>query len=964
MRKNDKIIILIGVIILIISSIGIYIWPQEKVVADSAKIDDIQKICGVFSNEPNAVSVADNCPFYPLIVTPITINYDTDGNQKLKPLYVKNRENVSNAITRVESQIGMQVDEIIDGSKSAKETSLLIAKKYWEKSDAALIIEYNETGYNLGVVATPIASYLSIPIIVTNKIDQEVRTVLTDLGVKYSIICGDIQGYGKVIRFKDVNEIINTSIDLVRNKFSDIEYITLTNPRDAWLPEVINSTQLYFDGKLKSGSLLPSQFLSALTQERKTFTFTIPEDYKYALVKVEFKNLMDPENIEKFGDSVIVQGSLIGFAGTGASPAERDISGNIEHDRFYYETVLYDMGGKEFDIKLVASFHTVDQTDFELYITIEKLSNPYYPLMKQLSSIAPYLTAYHKGIIFGRTEFAFAADDDVILDGKTLPGNSQVMKNPILIPVLNRHVYYKIHKPLNELLGKIKDVNITDENGVESLTKICRNDPFHIALVGDTTNLPQYYYRSPHNDPFDHQDKMYGTGCPSDYIYGNIDPETYFMQPYIGKEDTENDLYSTSGYPEVENIVGRIVGWDIQDASALIARTIFYDDIINRLGDDWKDNALVMSGAGLEFQKLPFFNTIYKILGQHDPMKFPTGEQRFLNMRTSDNLNKGDFNVEIAERGKAQRVGYSDEALWEIKHDGLLNRLFFPRFLVKIAQGFENVKSMFSLDWWREALSDQSGIKGGELQENSNFILSNSHGIWFEFEHGDCMLHYMGGPPIIYQLLGRFFPVIGGFRTPLDSVGGYSVREVSNMEHGPSVVFVEACGSGKIDSLHPENTISTTFIHSGVNAYISPTTYSAIGGYLEPRPKWPLLEEGVGLGILGYIKAAINARRGIYPPVHFCGVIFEKSYQELIENNVDIGTALRNAKNEFLPEQANVTYLWTPPLEGSKYSIYSPNYKMTASTGGDRVIVEKYCTIYQLNLLGDPAFNPYEPIND
>jgi hypothetical protein len=71
------------------------------------------------------------------------------------------------------------------------------------------------------------------------------------------------------------------------------------------------------------------------------------------------------------------------------------------------------------------------------------------------------------------------------------------------------------------------------------------------------------------------------------------------------------------------------------------------------------------------------------------------------------------------------------------------------------------------------------------------------------------------------------------------------------MELGPSVLFIEGCGSGKIDSLHPENTIATTYLHSGVNAYISPTTYSAIGGYLEPRPTWPLLDAGVGFGIAG-----------------------------------------------------------------------------------------------------------------
>jgi hypothetical protein len=961
MRRNDKLIVLLGVIILILASISIYFWSPVFSSADVANVDDICGVTGIFIRKPTGITVSDSCPFYPLIATPLVVNYDENNVQYIKPLYIKNSTDASKAISRAELQVGIHSDEFIDGLKSPKECSLYLTKKYWQKSDAVLLIKYDQEGYELGVVATPIASYLSIPVIVTDKVDQDVREVLEDLDVKYSLVCGNLTGYGKLIEFSNIDDIVNASISIIRQKFeNDPQYITIANPRDAWTPTVMDVTNKFYEGTLESGSLLPSQFLTAIQEKKEIIKFTIPEDYKYALVKIELRSLEDfPENIDKFGDHITVQGSIVGFAQSVASPAKRDLNGNPEYDRFYYETVLYDMGGEEFDIKFSASFHTVDSAKYKLFITIEQLSDPYYPLMKGLSSTAPYLTAFHKGIIFAKPEFAFAADDDVVLDGNTLPGNTQVMKNPILIPLLNRHVFDNIHKPLNELLANIRGIDISNEKGVESLTKDCKLDPFYVAIVGDATMLPQYYYRSPHNDPFNKRDTMYGTGCPSDFIYGNIDPETYFMQPYIGKDDVENDKYSK--YPEVENIVGRITGWDIQDVSALIARTIFYDNVIDQLGE-WKDNAVVMSGAGLEFQKLPFFNTVYNVLEKHEPMKFPTGEQHFLNMRTSENVEKGDFNVEIAERGKAQRVGYTDEALWEIKQDGLLNLILFPRWLVKLAQGFESVNSLISLDWWKEALSDQSGIKGGELQESSNLILSNSHGIWFGFEHGDSMMYLLGGPPILYQLIGRFFPVVRRFATPLDSVGAYNVRSVSNMELGPSVMFVEGCGCGKIDSLHPTTTVANAYIHSGVNAYISPTTYSAIGGYLEPRPKWPLLDDGVGLGILGYLNALINAGRGVYPDVHFCGVIFEDSYEQLIEKNVDIGTALRNAKNDFLPEEISKKYLWTPPLGEHLDSV--PTYTLTSSQRGDEVIIEKYCTIYQLNLLGDPAFNPYEPCNE
>jgi len=948
MNKNDKLIAVIGVVILVIASIGIYYWEPDEEKERTADIVDFVDVSGVFSNTPDAVSVSDSSPFYALIATPLAVNYDAEGVQHVIPLYVKDSDELSHAVERVESQIGISIDEVIDDSKSVKESSLYIAKKHWESSDAVLLIKNNEIGYSLGVVAAPLASYLSIPIIVSDELDVDVKEVLQDLGVKYSFVCGDIEGYGDYIKFDDVDDTVNVSIKLLMKKFGDIGYITLANPRDAWPPEVLDKKTISFDGTVKSMAIFPSNVINIIStffSKEVEHVFEIPEDFKYALVKVDLKNLEDPEYIEKFSDDIVVDGSLTAYTRTIASPAKRDINGNIENDRFYYETILYDMGGEEYDIKLTGNFHTLKQVNYELRITIEKLSNPYYPMMKQFSSIAPYLTAYHRGIVFAKPEFAFAADDDKLLDGNTLPGTTTAKLNPLLIPVINRHVFENIHEPLNDLLAKITDITST-----EYLTKHCKIFPFYIALVGDTIMLPQYYYRSPHNDPFYDPGLTYGTNVPSDFIYGNVDPEAYFMQPHTGLEDVENDLYSN--YPEVENIVGRITGWDIQDASALIARTIFYEDIIEKMGS-WKDNAVIMSGAGLEFQKIPIFNTIYNLLGHRDPMKFPSGEQHFVSMRLDRDLEKGGFDTVTTERGQSQRIGYSDEALWDIKHDGLLNRLFFPRLLVKLIQGFDSVHSLSSLKWWREAFSGGSSIKGGELQENSNMILSHSHAIWFSLSHGDIMLYASGGPPILYQILARFVPIIS-FRTPLNQHGGYSVRSVENMNMGPSIMFIEGCGSGKIDSLHPTNTISNAYLHAGVNAFISPTTFSAIGGYLEPRPKWPLFPNGVGLGILGYLNAAKNAKNGIYPPVHFCFVIFEKAYNKMFEENVDIGRALRDAKNAFLPEQANVTYLWTPPL----------TYTETTGGGGDRVIVEKYSTIYQLNLLGDPAFNPYEPCNE
>ena len=973
MNKNDKLIAVIGVLVLVIASIGIYTWKPMETTVRAFSIDEFFSISGNLSDIPDAIAVSDSDPFYALIATPLAVHYDPGGNQKIIPLYIQNLSTPSQAVEKAVYQItrqnGKNVDEFIDTSKSAEEWSLEIAKRYWESSDAVLLIENNESGYNLGVAASPIASYLGVPVIVVDELDLDVKEVLEDLGVEYSLVCGNIEGYGKTLKFDDFDEILDASIELVMQKFGDVEYITLTNPRDAWPPEVLDEEiVLSENGELTSTALFPSNLLNTMKGMLKptSFSIKIPEDYKYALVKMDFRNLENPEHIEKFGDNVIFGGSLTGYMRTTAYPAKRDANGNVEEDRLHFETVMYDMGGEEYTISLSGVYNILDSAEFELTVTVEELSNPYYPMMNQFSSIAPYLTAYHKGIIFAKPEFAFAPTDDVKLNGKTLPGNTQVFYNPMLIPVINQHVYENIHIPLNKLLAKITDIDITES--VEYLKKDCYQDPFYIALVGDTIMLPQYYYRSPHNDPFEHPPRGgYGTNCPSDFIYGNIDPELYSLLPY-NSEHLENDIHSESDFPELENIVGRITGWDVQDASALIARTIFYDKVIDYLEDDWKDNAAVLVGAGTEVQRLPVLNTIQKILGQSDPMKFPSGEKRFLVKRMKNTFEKGGFNAQSAERGAAQRVGFSTEALREFNKDGILNRLFFPWMRVKFRQGFENIESFTDPEWWIKTIFGDSSelVIGGKLEQNSNLIISDSHAIWFEKESGDILMHSLGGP--FYELFARYIPLIPGFRTSLDGLGAYSVRDVPNMDMGPSVMLIEGCGSGKIDGFLPTNSLANAYLHAGVNAYISPTTFSAFYGALEPRPNF---NGGVGFGIIGYLKAWYEWKfQGEYPPVCFNQFIFEQAILEMFNDDVSIGTALRNAKNIFLPETFEDEFRWKPVL-----SIPSnlPDYlrediqnrmKTTASGGLDHHPVEKYCTVYQINLLGDPAFNPYEPINE
>ena len=191
LKKNDKLIAVLGVIILIIAAIGIFYWSEEPALV-KAEVKDFFMVSGVMDDLPDAIAVSDSCPFYSLIATPVAVNYDSDGYQNIIPLYVKNFEEPSSAIERAEDMIHIFADEEVKGDISPKDLSLDFAEKYWKSSKGAILIEYTQEGYNLGVLATPIASYFSIPVIVTDVVDEKVREVLDDLGVEYSFIYVDL----------------------------------------------------------------------------------------------------------------------------------------------------------------------------------------------------------------------------------------------------------------------------------------------------------------------------------------------------------------------------------------------------------------------------------------------------------------------------------------------------------------------------------------------------------------------------------------------------------------------------------------------------------------------------------------------------------------------------------------------------------------------------------------------------
>jgi hypothetical protein len=404
-----------------------------------------------------------------------------------------------------------------------------------------------------------------------------------------------------------------------------------------------------------------------------------------------------------------------------------------------------------------------------------------------------------------------------------LPDNVAKLPKANLTVPANLHTM-QIHDQLNGLLSEISGITLKD---LRQLREYYREHPLSIAIVADPTMVPMYFYYNPDGRPDTHNGGVMGYSVPSDFIYADVDVD--YVNP-------ENDTYSA--WPFMENTVGRVTGWDAQDCSALIDRTIFYNTIINRLGD-WKNNALVQTGCGLEFQNLPIITRLGQLLysGRGEPTKFPTGESTFMNLRLTNDMKTGGFNAQHTFFLKSQRVGFTKEGLDKIRKAGLLNRLIFP--------GPEALIHF---------ISSQKKVTGGQLQLNSSFIFGFAHGFYNLFEFGDILIDSRGFPGV--TTLARLNPML---RSDLSGLGSYEVRTVQNMDYGPSVVFIESCITARTDGIDAENVLSQAFLHAGVNAYIGATRVTADPGYLEPRP----LPKGCGIGILGRMKAILNTGRTI-----------------------------------------------------------------------------------------------------
>lgn len=637
--EKKKMFTLFIAIVLIIS--GALLLGGDEKEEGKATLDDILSITSERENDPGTVLAPYDEAAYMLVATPIAVQYN-GGEKTSVPLLAVGHNNetqetgVSKSVKTFLSlyapqnvaAIGLEPDMVTEtgaatswqSNEGITKDSLEAAKEFWKSTDAVMIMPDTPEGYEIGVNAACIASYLNIPIIVADGIDSSTETTLENLGVKYSIVCGDAEGYGKVWRFEetwDVLELLTlgTNEEDARSIMSERlgaepSYIALGNPMDAYEPVVLESFNETFTGEVISQHTGSTSF-PTIDAGSPAHYITIPDNYTYANVildsRLDFTNsgipgsnpdLEGQRSYTYFGIDSDKDGNMATDTDTPEDKIHfmcpslaydniRDASGVATQGWGYTEEPIYRSPGEKM-VSMVATLHDGGEryenglapitSTYTITITVQKLDGPNYPMMHGMSGLASYLAASRGGVALARSDFGIHGREMHLLNDSGDPS-----QNIQMIDQCNAQVFH-VKSVLNELIAQIRGVDSDPLSLAQALKE--SNETMFLGIIADTNMIPQFIYPSSGQESGQWQ----GHGVASDNGYADVD---------LGLEYAPRNLDDEP--PSMELAVGRVDGWDAQDCSALLARTFFYNQIIDKFeghsGQSWKDSAFTSFGT-------------------------------------------------------------------------------------------------------------------------------------------------------------------------------------------------------------------------------------------------------------------------------------------------------------------------------------------------------------------------------
>ncbi|MBN1860602.1 MAG: hypothetical protein JW840_03980 [Candidatus Thermoplasmatota archaeon] len=548
------------------------------------------------SSLSDVVVVADSDPFYSILCTSIACWYEQSTNTTaLLPFLVSQKNNLTCAQTRflhtcypptnntilVVGEHLMSSYPTIEIVGSAPEVAISLATYVFTTAPSVLILPYTTVdAYKLSLLSAPLASYLNMPILIADDNDEELQNVCTQLHTIHAFVVGNTTvnlSNVTITRLRDEEAIHDAVLSVIKDQFGAINYMTMTNPSDVISPAVLNTTQQTIsDHIINKKIIILSRELDILGNDSRKYPIQVPDGIQHVRISGELLQ----KSVSSLGRFSVVSPLLfMTLTDSDGHVVAYANSLGYENGKTYLETLICNSSGEYwlsisvyhgfkggFFLQRGVSFVNLDVI---LNVTMTGLNSPHLPVIPHLSSLAPYLTAAHGGLIIANASWELT---DSVYATAAQGSGSGPWYNEALHPFVNE----KVNRTVQQLEGIL---TILDEH---DLLSGYLNGPAWLAILADTTMIPMYYY-SPS------QGGIPEKGLPSD-------------NPYTLSQNLS---------------VGRLIGWDVQDVSVLIARTFFYETVCGapENPEDWHHRFSFVFGEGFGetgglFHQVPYAKEI------------------------------------------------------------------------------------------------------------------------------------------------------------------------------------------------------------------------------------------------------------------------------------------------------------------------------------------------------------------
>ena len=604
---KDKKMIALGMAILLIAA-GLIATPG--IFSYAPKQVQLSDVLGMTSSrrmdDNKAVVVSSSDPHLSIAAVPASCWYDisgrTDNSSGLLPMLIADgATDVSQqrvleylkcgralVLGDVES-LPASPNRILGG---ATDISLKLARHVFEKAAGVLVVPATAQGYELGIAAAPIASYLNIPIVLVpgNPDWQMVKSGLAGLEPRYAIVVASdwkaaSSGLGvPAIPLGSQKEVREACAQVINDRFGALNYLTVANPADTIPPKVKNIVESGFTDTVRNLKMVVvGKEMDVRGDADRTYELTIPGGIVHTEIFVNItavQSALKPvKDIAGVNPMISMEvrddaGNLLAYSTSMADQPMRAstdlLSVNAPGKATLGLSIYYGTKGLAFlPLPGATGFSRIDAT-FGVVVRTSVLQQPHLPQVPKLSMLAPYLAAAHGGLVYSDPALELTSEAYASYAGGSMTSPAY---NSDLQPSANAEVEsgaMRLESAIQQL-GKVRS-----RSGNGTLLDSYLSGPAWIALMGDANMVPMYFYEPG-------AEKSYpwgGLGWPGDNIY------------------TMNLSLSA----------GRPMGKDVGEASALVARTLFYEayarEYSSRIstsvpnGGVWGDNYMFLFGEG------------------------------------------------------------------------------------------------------------------------------------------------------------------------------------------------------------------------------------------------------------------------------------------------------------------------------------------------------------------------------